>query len=193
MANGVLTNGAFTGTLGSDTLSGMNGADLTGTGNDDSIDASAWGLGSVTIDGLGGNDAIQGGTSGDTLTGGTGNDTIDGNGGTDTIVETLGGAGSVVLTNTSLGGSLGTDTLTEIEQATINGSARRRLFLSVVLHRLRDPRRPWQWGQLLDHAGRGRRLQPPRLRRRSRRRRNRLHRRGCRYGQRHCDAGRARC
>ncbi len=123
VANGVLTNGAFTGTLGSDTLSGMNGADLTGTGNDDSIDASAWGLGSVTIDGLGGNDAIQGGTSGDTLTGGTGNDTIDGNGGTDTIVETLGGAGSVVLTNTSLGGSLGTDTLTEIEQATINGSA----------------------------------------------------------------------
>ncbi|MGI9657533.1 MAG: beta strand repeat-containing protein, partial [Gaiellaceae bacterium] len=123
VTSAVLTPTGFTAPgLGTDTLSGMNRANLTATGGNDLIDASAWTAGNVTANGLAGNDDIRGGSAGDTLTGGPGNDSIAGNGGTDTLVETLTGAGSAALSNTSLTGLLGTDALSSIERATINGS-----------------------------------------------------------------------
>ncbi len=121
--SGVLTPTSFTDpALGTDSLSGMNQANLTGTAGGDLIDASTWSAGRVTVNGLAGNDDIRGGSSSDVLTGADGNDSIAGNGGTDTLVETLAAPGTLALTNTSLTGSLGTDSLSSIERATLNGS-----------------------------------------------------------------------
>jgi len=90
------------------TVSGSEGPDfLQGTSGADHLS------------GLGGDDTLQGFAGNDTLTGGGGNDTIDGGSGTDTAQY----AGTVSLATDGSGGwtanggaSVGTDTLTNVEQ-----------------------------------------------------------------------------
>lgn len=124
ITNGVLSPGTFTDpALGNDTHTGMNRAELIGTSGADVIDASAWAGGTVTASGLAGDDDIRGGAGWDVLTGAAGNDTITGNGGTDTLTETLTTAGTLSLSNTTVEGSLGNDSIDGFERARINGSA----------------------------------------------------------------------
>ncbi|AFY73019.1 VCBS repeat-containing protein [Synechococcus sp. PCC 7502] len=124
--NFTLTNTSLTG-LGTDTLNTIESANLTGGIGDNTLDASAFTLGSVFLDGGSGDDVLTGGTKNDTLIGGNGDDTLTGglgndvlNGGnnTDTVKES--GNVNFTLTNTSLTG-LGTDTLISIESANLTG------------------------------------------------------------------------
>ncbi len=89
---------------GADTLASVETASLSGGAAANSIDASGFTLGSVSLAGLGSGDDLSGGTQGDELTGAAGGDTIDGNGSSDSID---GGIGS-----DSLDGGNGSDTLT---------------------------------------------------------------------------------
>lgn len=102
-----------------DTLVGIEQAELTGSANSDTLNASGF-SGAVTLDGLAGNDSLTGGSGDDTLTGGPGADRIVGGLGTDTIVESR--DANMTLTNTQLTiGAEGADTLTSIEQAILTG------------------------------------------------------------------------
>jgi Ca2+-binding RTX toxin-like protein len=124
-ANGTLTNTSFVGE-GTDTLVGIDRAELTGNANANVISASTFNN-PVTIDGLNGNDVIAGGPKADLLKGAGGDDRIDGNDGNDTIDGGAGGgidtvdeerSANFVLTDTSLKiGLLETDTLIDIERA----------------------------------------------------------------------------
>lgn len=145
LTNLVLTNGALTG-LGSDVFTGrLIGAVLRGTSADNILDATAFTLGPVTLDGGDGNDSLLGGSSNDALLGGAGDDALTGNAGNDVL---RGGAGGdrmrgglgddvldggtesdrileaedvdFVLSNTRLIGA-GTDTLVSVELATLDG------------------------------------------------------------------------
>ena len=87
----VLTNGLLTG-LGNDTLVSIEQATLTGGPSGNQIDASAFGLGPVTLIGADGpdlllgspdDDVLRGGAGDDTLTAGAGADELDGGGGGD--------------------------------------------------------------------------------------------------------------
>lgn len=69
-----------------DTLSGIEQARLTGGAGANTINASAFTLGAVTLDGQAGNDILTGGTGNDTLIGGAGNDSLTGGTGKDTFV-----------------------------------------------------------------------------------------------------------
>ena len=109
--NLTLTNNSLTG-LGTDTLSSIETASLTGGAGNNTLNASAFTLGSVTLIGGAGNDSLVGGTQNDsmmgeagndTLQGGTGNDTLDGGAGNDGLVGQAG--------NDSLLGGDGKDTL----------------------------------------------------------------------------------
>jgi Ca2+-binding RTX toxin-like protein len=106
-ADFVVTNSSLTG-RGTDTLSGIEEADLTGGGSGNSLNASAFGS-QVTLSGAGGND---------TLIGSKGNDNLQGGDGTDRVVQTA--AGNQTLTNASLTG-IGTDNLAGLEQAALTG------------------------------------------------------------------------
>lgn len=117
--NFVLTNTSLIGN-GSDSLSSIETAKITGGANSNSIDASAFTLGSVTLFGEAGNDNLEGGTKSDTLVGGQGNDTLSGGAGKDTVEET--GNSNFVLTNTTLRGN-GNDALNSIEEAIITGGS----------------------------------------------------------------------
>jgi Ca2+-binding RTX toxin-like protein len=64
-------------------LASIEQASLTGSGLGEFIDASAFTLGPVTLDGGGGNDLLRGGAGNDLLLGGESNDTLDGGGGVD--------------------------------------------------------------------------------------------------------------
>jgi RHS repeat-associated protein len=116
--NFTLTNTALTG-LGSDTLTGIEVAKLTGGAGNNTLNASAF-TGSVTLDGGSGNDTLTGGSGADQLTGGLGNDSMTGGSGTDILVES--GDINFTLTNTALTG-LGSDTITGIEVAKLTGGA----------------------------------------------------------------------
>ncbi len=115
--NFTLTNTTLSGN-GADTLSGIEQVTLTGGALANTLDASAFTVGTVTLDGAAGNDTLTGGTGNDTLIGGAGNDTLNGGAGTDTVVES--GNVNFTLTNTSLVGN-GTDTLSSIEQVLLTG------------------------------------------------------------------------
>ena len=96
-----LTDTSYTGTgQGTDTITNIDAAALTGGANADTIDASGF-SGTAAIMGLAGNDIITGGAGTSTLDGGADNDTITAGNGTATIV---GGAG-----NDCLSGGLGND------------------------------------------------------------------------------------
>jgi Ca2+-binding RTX toxin-like protein len=107
LTNTTLTVGGL-----SDTVEGVEEFILTGGDLSSRIDASAYTLGNVTINGEGGDDTLIGSAGDDFINGGTGNDTISGNAGNDSL---LGGAGSDSIdggsANDTLIGNSGDDTL----------------------------------------------------------------------------------
>ena len=109
----VLTNTKMTGSNGTDTLSQMEEVELTGNDGNNSLDASAYTLGAVTLNGGKGNDTLAGGAIfGDVLDGGDDIDLVKAN-----------VAGVVTLTDAALTSSGIIDTLTGIELASLTGSA----------------------------------------------------------------------
>jgi Ca2+-binding RTX toxin-like protein len=118
--NFILTNTQLTGGFGTDTLSSIERAQLTGGASANNIDASAFTAGSVTLDGSGGNDTLRGGSGDDLLTGGLGSDSIAGGAGFDTLREI--GDVNFTLSDTQLTG-VGTDSLAQIELAHLTGGA----------------------------------------------------------------------
>lgn len=114
-----LTNTKLTGSLGTDSLAGIEEAELTGGMGNNKLDASLFtgdttlsgGAGNDTLLGSSGNDALLGGEGKDSLVGGVGSDTLIGGLGNDTLFggdddDTLIGGGGV----DSLNGNLGADT-----------------------------------------------------------------------------------
>lgn len=124
--NFTLTDSSLTG-LGTDTLSDVEFARLTGGASNNTLDASAF-TGIVTLFGGAGNDILRGGDGDDSLLGEGGNDTLTGNGGTN---ELNGGDGTdqvaassdvdFTLLAAELASVLGTDNLTSIETAKLTG------------------------------------------------------------------------
>ncbi|MCH2590612.1 MAG: S8 family serine peptidase [Planctomycetales bacterium] len=108
--NLVLTNSTVVGP-GNDTLVSIEHFTITGGSGNNRFDASAYTLGSVTLDGADGDDTLLGSNSDDTLIGGTG---------TDTVEQTV--DGNQVLSDSSLTGS-GSDALSGIEHAILTGGA----------------------------------------------------------------------
>ena len=104
------------GSEGTDTLNGIESADLTGGDSNNTLDASAFTLGGVTLDGGAGNDTLTGTDDDDFLTGGSGQDLITGNLGTDTLVES--GNHRFDLDNASLDTGEGSD---EVQTITLSG------------------------------------------------------------------------
>ncbi len=105
-----LTNTRLTGN-GTDTLSNITLARLTGGNGNNTLNASAF-SGSVTLDGANGNDTLFGGGTSDVLIGGLGNDKLIGNAGADQLRggdgnDTLEGGGG----NDTLEGAVGNDSL----------------------------------------------------------------------------------
>lgn len=136
-ANFTLTNTSLIiGAEGTDTLSGIEAARLTGGPDNNTLDASSF-TGSMVLDGAGGNDTLKGGPGDDVLiggpgddvlTGGRGNDVYTGGPGKNTIIEALlGGVDTVIetcdadfaLTDTSLTWSEGEDTFSNIENVQV--------------------------------------------------------------------------
>ena len=107
-----LSDGQATG-FGTDTLSGFLTASLSGGGSANSIDATNF-SGSVTIDGAAGDDTLTGSTAAaDSLFGGTGTNRL-----------LFAAPNSFTLTDSSLSAvTVGTDTLSSFQQASISGSA----------------------------------------------------------------------
>jgi Ca2+-binding RTX toxin-like protein len=123
-----LINNKLTGN-GTDTLSSIEKAILTGGNNNDYLDARDFTLGSVTLNGGSGNDFVIGSTGSDSLlgsngddvlSGNAGNDFIDGGAGNDFLIEDVSGIST--LTNGSLTGN-GTDTLSGIDEVSLHGSS----------------------------------------------------------------------
>jgi Ca2+-binding RTX toxin-like protein len=123
-----LTNNKLTGN-GTDTLSSIEKAILTGGSNNDYLDARDFTLGAVTLNGGAGNDFVIGSTGSDSLygsngddvlSGNAGNDFIDGGAGNDFLIEDV--SGSITLTNDRLTGN-GTDTLSGIDKVSLHGSS----------------------------------------------------------------------
>jgi Ca2+-binding RTX toxin-like protein/subtilisin-like proprotein convertase family protein len=81
-ANFTLTNSQLTG-LGTNSLTSVEKANLTGGTGNNQINASAFTLGAVTLNGKEGNDTLLGSNKNDTLTGGVGSDTLTGGAGND--------------------------------------------------------------------------------------------------------------
>ena len=103
-----LTDSSVTG-AGTDSLANVETANLIGQGGDNTLNASAFTLGTVTL---------SGGAGADSLYGGSGDDSLDGGAGDDTIIQS--GDINQTLTDASLTGK-GTDTLASIENATLTG------------------------------------------------------------------------
>lgn len=101
--------------------SGIEKARLTGGDSANTIDASAFTKGSVTLIGGDGSDVLKGGSGDDLLSGGLGLDTLDGGGGTNTAVE-AGVRGVVVGTTASSTLDLAEGT-SESAQFTLPGTA----------------------------------------------------------------------
>ncbi len=117
--NLTLTNTALAGGLGADTIANISGAILTGGAGNNTLNASAFTNGPVTLDGGVGIDLLQGGSGADTLTGGPGADTLDGGAGNaDMLLES--GDVNMTLASASMSG-LGGDAFSNIEQATLTG------------------------------------------------------------------------
>ena len=111
--NAVVTNTKVTGGNGTDTLSQMEEVELTGNAGNNLLDASAYTLGAVTLNGGDGNDTLAGGAIfGDVLDGGAGTDVAKGN-----------VSGTVTLSDSDLVSSGITDALSNIEAVSLTGSA----------------------------------------------------------------------
>lgn len=94
-ANVVLTNALLT-ALGTDALTSVEFATVTGGASANTLDASAFTLGGVILNGGDGSDTLLGGSRNDTLTGGAGTDIQRGNAGDDTILTRDGTADTEV-------------------------------------------------------------------------------------------------
>ncbi|HEY9657329.1 MAG TPA: calcium-binding protein, partial [Allocoleopsis sp.] len=81
--NFTLTNTSLKG-KGTDILSGIEFAELTGGSSDNTLDTTQFDLGNVTLFGRAGNDILKTGKGNDTLRGDAGNDTMSGGAGIDT-------------------------------------------------------------------------------------------------------------
>lgn len=123
-----LTNSQLTG-LGTDTLSGLDAAVLTGGASGNLIDASGFSK-VVTINGLDGNDTLLGGSTADRIDGGSGNDRITGGAGANTlfggegvdrVVETS-NAAVFSVSNSAVVGTQ-TERIYSFEQAELTGGA----------------------------------------------------------------------
>ena len=127
LTNGLLVTKYWNGFVflnGTDTLNSIEEITLTGTSTNDTIDASGYSLGGVTLVGGDGDDVLVGSSKGDTLTGGNGNDTIDGKNGIDHLDESVVSNAKLTdgkLTHT-LWGFVQTDTFMSIEDVTLTGS-----------------------------------------------------------------------
>ncbi|MFO0939988.1 MAG: calcium-binding protein [Pirellulales bacterium] len=126
--NFVLTDTTLKG-LGNDTIASIEAALLTGGSGNNTLDASLFTVGDVTLDGGEGNDTLKGGAGNDKLIGGNGNDSLtgalgddrfEGGAGTDTLIEV--GDVNWLLTNAGLQG-LGSDTLVAMEVVNLTGGS----------------------------------------------------------------------
>jgi Ca2+-binding RTX toxin-like protein len=122
VSSAIVTDMKVTGGLGTDSLVAIEELDLTGTSANNLLDASAFTLGAVTLNGGDGSDTLAGGASF--------GDVINGKGGTvaeDAVVDTdvvrANVAGTVTLTDTALTSSSIIDTLSNIQAASLTGSA----------------------------------------------------------------------
>ncbi len=122
-----LTNDRLTGN-GTDSLISIESANLTGSADENFMNARDFTQGSVTLAGGGSQDFVIGGTGDDSLLGqdgddilggNAGNDLIDGGAGNDRLSET---GSSFTLTNDRLFG-IGIDTLSGIEEVSLEGSS----------------------------------------------------------------------
>ncbi len=95
LAKFILSNNRLLGN-GVDVLIGIEQAQLTGGSGENSLDASAFTLGSVTLNGGGDDDTLLGGSKNDSLIGGEGFDYLDGGAGKDTMNGGSGGDDYVV-------------------------------------------------------------------------------------------------
>ena len=122
--NFTLTNSSLNSpALGNDTLAGIDEAILTGGPGNNTLDASGFTNGPVTLNGGAGNDSLIGGAGNDVLTGGPGNNTLSGGPGVNTLIES---GGSFALSDSLLSGpGVGiTDHLAgDIQQASLTGSS----------------------------------------------------------------------
>lgn len=110
-----LTNNSLSGAAGNDFIVGFQLASLTGGPGDDSFNASAFTLGSVTLVGLDGND---------TFTGSPGNDSIFGGNGMDTVIESGGGFNFSDTSLTGIGTAMtGSDGLSFVDRLILTGTA----------------------------------------------------------------------
>lgn len=133
-ANMTLTNVALTiGGVGK-TLTNIQRAELTGGAGVNTIDASAFTLGQVILNGMGGNDLLIGGTQSDILIGGAGNDLLRGGTGNDTYrfdVDELLGEDVV---DELAGPANGLDLLDFSETTTVGVSVNLSLTTQQVVH-----------------------------------------------------------
>ncbi|MFB2894541.1 beta strand repeat-containing protein [Aerosakkonemataceae cyanobacterium BLCC-F50] len=110
---------------GTDSLTGIESVFLTGGAGNNALNALAFTLGTVNLNGGAGNDTLLGGTRDDTMTGGLGDDLLNGGDGFDRVVE----AGDInfTLSGFTLIGN-GTDNLSSIEQVQLTGGAGNNLI-----------------------------------------------------------------
>ncbi len=95
-------------------LNGIEQAQLTAGTDNDILDATAFSLGTVTLNAGGGNDTLWGGTKNDILDGGNGNDTLIGGLGTDKLTGGVGSDRFTFDTNTAFSATtIGNDTITD--------------------------------------------------------------------------------
>ena len=114
--------------VATDTLTGVERATLTGGVGNNVLNAAAFTVGPVTLDGGAGNDTLIGTAAADVLRGGLGNDTakfgaddsFDGGAGIDKITAT--GSGAFTLADASLAiVGIGTASLTSVETRHLDG------------------------------------------------------------------------
>ena len=114
LINASLTTAGATGSV--DSLSSIESAQLTGGAGNNTLDASGFSLGSVTLSGDRGADTLIGSPADDLLDGGVGNDSLQGGEGADSL---LGGAGF-----DNLNGGGGNDRLNgQADADVLNGSS----------------------------------------------------------------------
>jgi Ca2+-binding RTX toxin-like protein len=118
-ADFTLTDSQLTG-QGTDSLQHIDQAELIGDGSANTLDASAFTLGSVFLYGESGNDTLRGGHGNDQLEGGAGDDLLSGGAGRDRIVGR--GDNDFTLSANQLTG-LGTDSFDYIEEAHLIGGS----------------------------------------------------------------------
>lgn len=138
--NFVLTNSKLTG-VGNDSLAEIETVFLTGGTGRNTLDASAFSIGRVMLNGGAGNDTLKGGDQADSLLGGSGNDSLIGNDGDDLLQgevgndSLLGGAGNDIILggvgDDAISGSaslVANDSSNDGNDTLLGGTGRDRMF-----------------------------------------------------------------